>query len=54
MPTVVQLEQLRLLRPGRARYEMMMYDRFRNFDIVTRYGGDIDIAREIGKLLLEF
>lgn len=54
LPTFVQLEQIRLLRPGRASYEMMMYDRFRNFEVVTRYGGDLDIAREIGRLLAKY
>ncbi|KAE9381932.1 hypothetical protein N431DRAFT_506598, partial [Stipitochalara longipes BDJ] len=53
LPTVRQFEQIRLLRPGRASYEIMMYDRFRNFDIVTRYGGDIDMARDIGWFLLD-
>jgi len=52
LPTFAQLEQMRMLRPQRAGYEMMMYDRFRNFDVVTRFGGDIDIAREIGGLLI--
>jgi hypothetical protein len=53
LPTVPQFEQINLIRQTRVRYEMMVYDRFRNFDVVARYGGDIDIAREIGKLLAE-
>jgi hypothetical protein len=54
LPTFEQFEQINLIRQTRARYEMTMYDRFRNFDVVTMYGGDIDIAREIGKLLAEY
>jgi hypothetical protein len=53
LPTFMQFEQIRLLRPRRASYEIMMYDRFRNFDVVTRHGGDIEIAREIGELVAE-
>ena len=53
LPTFGQFEQLRMLRLRRAGYEMMMYDRFRNFDVITRYGGDIDIAREIGRSMLD-
>ncbi|KAN0122039.1 hypothetical protein V8E51_000365 [Hyaloscypha variabilis] len=49
LPTYGQFEQLRRLRPRRAGYEMMMYDRFRNIDVITRYGGDIEIAREIAR-----
>jgi len=52
LPSFVQLEQMRTLRDWRAEYKMMMYDRFRSFDVVTRYRGDIDIAREIGKLFV--
>jgi len=51
LPTCNQFEQINLVRPRRARYEMMMYNRFGSFDVVTRYGGDIDIAREIGEQL---
>ncbi len=40
-----------MLRLRQARYEIMIYDRFRDFDVVSRHGRDIDIAREIGKLL---
>jgi hypothetical protein len=54
LPTFAQFEHIRILRPRRARYEMMMYDRFRNFDVVSRFGGDVDIAREIGILLAEY
>lgn len=54
LPTFAQFEQIRMLRPGQARYEMMMYDRFRNLDVVSRFGGDVDIAREIGTLLAEY
>jgi hypothetical protein len=53
LPTFGQFEQLRMLRPRRAGYEMMMYDRFRNIDVITRYGGDIEIAREIGRSMLD-
>jgi hypothetical protein len=52
--TYNQLEQIDLTRPRRARYEIMMYDRFRSFDVVTLYGGYIDIAREIGELLAKY
>jgi hypothetical protein len=51
LPTFLQFEQINLIRPRLARYEMMMYDRFRNFEMVSRYGRDIDISREIGKRL---
>ena len=54
LPTFAQFEQIRMLRPGRARYEMIIYDRFRNLDVVSRFGGDVDIAREIGTLLAEY
>jgi hypothetical protein len=53
LPTFTQFEDIRLHRPRQARYEMMMHDRFRDFDVVSRFGGDIDIAREIGTLLAE-
>ena len=49
LPTYDQFEQFSLFQSGLARFEMMMYTRFRDFSVVDRYGGDIDIARDIGE-----
>lgn len=54
LPPYLQMDQFASDRPRQAGYENMMYDRFANIDNFRRYGEDIDIAREIGKLMTKF
>lgn len=49
LPTLVEYAEITDIRGRLGRFQIMMYERFTDSDILRRYGMDREIVREMGK-----